>query len=94
MPTLRELIDHFDIDASRVTPAGWLVSVASVGTGLFAAVAAYLAAAGRIQVNEGPALAFGVAMIAGTVLVFVSLRAILTRFGVQLVKDRDEGASL
>jgi hypothetical protein len=86
------IINRFDIDARRLTVAGWLVSVASVSVGFLAAVAAYMAVAGRIAVNEGPALAFGVGMIGGTVIVFISLRAVLSVFGVEVVKDRDETA--
>lgn len=92
MSSLRDLIhNHFDIDASRLTLAGWMIGFASAVAGLFLAVAAYSAVVGRVAVHEAPALAFGVAMIGGTVLLFVALRAILTSFGVPIVKDRDCG---
>ena len=86
-------INELNIDVSLFTWAGWFVSIASVSVGFLAAVAAYSAVAGRIAVNEGPALAFGVAMIGGTVIVFLTLRAVLSRFGVQIVRDRDEQAA-
>ena len=81
-------INELDIDFGRFTVVGWCVSVASLALGFAAGLAAYWAVVGKIPDDRGPALAFGLTMIAVTVGAFLALRAALKAFDVQIVKDR------
>jgi hypothetical protein len=81
-------INELDIDFSRFTVVGWAISIASLATGFLIAWSAYWAVAGKVADDRGPALAFGLSMIGTTVLVFLSLRAVLGRCGVSIVKER------
>jgi hypothetical protein len=94
MPNLTErigrAINELDIDFSRFTIAGWLVSATSLVLGLLLGLAAYFATRGRIPADEGPALAYGVTMIATTVVAFLVQRALLSHFGVAIVRERPE----
>ena len=81
-------INELDIDFSRFTLAGWIVSLASLSIGLIAALAAYWAVVEKIRDDKGPALVFGFVMIGTTVVTFLALRAILSVFGVPIIRQR------
>ena len=82
-----KVINELDIDFSRFNLAGWFVSLASLSLGFLAAVVAYWSVLGKIPNDKGPALVFGLTMLATTVVIFLTLRAILARFQVPIVKD-------
>jgi hypothetical protein len=100
MPGLSErvakAIKELDIDFSRLNFAGWFVSLTSLGLGFFTAAAAYWSVLGRMPHDKGPALVFGLTMLGTTVVLFVTLRAVLATFQVPIVKDfwRDDSDGL
>jgi hypothetical protein len=83
-----KVINELDIDFSRFNLAGWFVSVASLGLGFLTAVVAYWSVLGKIPHDKGPALVFGLTMLATTVVLFLTLRGILAWFQVPIVKER------
>lgn len=80
-------ISELDIDFSRFTLAGWAVSIVALSLGFLVAWSVYWAVVGRIVDDRGPALLFGLTMIGTTVLVFLSLRAVLAWFRVPMVSE-------
>jgi len=89
-------INELDIDFSRFTFAGWCVSLASLALGMTAALAAYWAVVARVRDDRGPALAFGLVMIGTTVVTFLSLRWVLSKLAIPILRPRgaDDGRPL
>ena len=81
-----ETINELDIDFSRFTPLGWLISAISLGVG--GAAAWFASQAVPRKPDGGPALAFGVTMIAVTVVLFIAMRWLGDRAGIASVKPR------
>ena len=80
-------INELDIDFSRFTLVGWGVSLASLTLGFIAGLAAYRSVVGRIEEDRGPALVFGFTMIGTTVVLFLVLRAFVTKLDLPIVRD-------
>ena len=81
-----ETINELDIDFSRLTPMGWLVSCVTLGAG--GSSAWYASQVVPRQPTGGPALAFGATMIAVTVLTFLVLRWLGDKVGLSSIKSR------
>lgn len=77
-------INQLDIDFSSFTLAGWAVSVLSLALGLVLGLLAWWITPNDPS-GKAKALAFGLTMIATTVLVFISVRWSLAQFDVSLV---------
>ena len=81
-------INELDIDFSRFTAAGWILSLTSLSIGLVAALGAYWGVVEKIRDDRGPALVFGLVMIGTTVVTFLTLRAFLSLLGVSIIRQR------
>ena len=79
-----ETINELDIDFSRFTPLGWLISLLSLGAG--GAAGWFASQAVPRKPDAGPALAFGVTMIAVTVVSFIAMRWMGDRVGIRSIK--------
>lgn len=94
---LGRAVNELDIDFSRFTLSGWLVSVTSLTLGAGAAWRAYQAMPKRQGPDNGPALVLGQTMIGVTVVSFLTLRWCSTRVGFPVTRDnthgRDENSS-
>ncbi len=81
-----ETINELDIDFSRFTPLGWLISLLSLGMG---GVSGWFASQiTSSKPTAGPALAFGLTMIAVAVIAFIALRWLGDRAGIASIKPQ------
>jgi hypothetical protein len=79
-------LSALDIDFSRFTLAGWVVSLTSLAVGVLVGLTVYDAVP-RLNVgNDGPALILGLSVIAATTITFLISRAILARLGISITK--------
>ena len=91
---LGRAVNELDIDFSRFTVTGWIVSLLSLTAGCVAAWAAYEAVQERIDQHDGPPLVLGLTMIAVTTVAFLSLRWVTRRAGLPITRRRrDDNAS-
>ncbi len=81
-------INQLDIDFSRLTVAGWLVSLLSFGVGGAAAYFACTAVMGRKGLNLAAGMTFCVTMIAVTTILFLALRRLLSLAGLRVTKSK------
>lgn len=85
-------INELDIDFSRFTFAGWIVSAASLASGGIAAWVVYEAMPKRVGPDNGPALALGLTMIGATVVSFLALRWLSQRIGFPITRSRSDSS--
>ncbi len=86
-------INELDIDFSRFSIAGWIVSVVSLSAG---GGLAYLACNAMVQRNGldvAAGMVFCVTMIAVTTAAFLALRAVAERVGLSVMKPGSTAAS-
>jgi len=88
---LGRTVNELDIDFSRFTLAGWLVSTLSLATGCVAAWVAYEAMPKRNGPDDGPPLVLGLSLIAATTLTFLALRWASHKAGFPVIRSKQNG---
>ena len=81
-------INELDIDFSRLTLTGWVVSGLSLATGGGVSWTLYQTVKSWKLPSNGPAVMIGFVMIGVTVVTFLTLRLVLKKLGLSITADR------
>lgn len=79
-------INELDIDFSRLSPAGWIVSALAMGVGGGVAYALARVVVEHNGLGKGAGLVFCLTIIAVTTIMFLSLRWLLARCGIPITR--------
>jgi hypothetical protein len=79
-------LNALDIDFSRFTAAGWIVSLVSLAAGVLTGLTVYEAIPQFDAKDQGRALVLGISVIVATTVTFLVSKAILARLGIPIVK--------
>lgn len=82
-------VNELDIDFSRFTTVGWLVSLISVGIGGGAAFLVCQPLVQRNGLSKGVGLTFFVTILAVTVMLFMVLSRVATMLEMPIVRDSE-----